>query len=64
MISWLKKIYFHESAIRAESFMEQFDKKLTNYLYNTYTKIRIDQLFNIIIGKDKNIWKYREVDTL
>ncbi|EFA00073.1 anaphase-promoting complex subunit 2 [Tribolium castaneum] len=46
VISWLKKIYFHNSAVKA---MDEFDKKLINYLYNTYTKIRIDQLFNIII---------------
>lgn len=31
--------------------MEMFEKKLVNYLYNAYTKIRIDQLFNIVIGK-------------
>lgn len=30
--------------------MDKFVKKLTNFLYETYTKIRVNQLFNIIIG--------------
>ncbi|RZC36665.1 anaphase-promoting complex subunit 2 [Asbolus verrucosus] len=49
VISWLKTIYFNDMMSTSEFFFNEFDKKLKNYLYNTYTKIRIDQLFNIII---------------
>ena len=50
IISWLKKIYYYDCANRSERFINEFDQKLISYLYNAYTKIRIDQLFNIIIG--------------
>ncbi|XP_063910083.1 anaphase-promoting complex subunit 2 [Zophobas morio] len=49
IISWLKKIYYYDCANRSERFINEFDQKLISYLYNAYTKIRIDQLFNIII---------------
>ncbi|KAK9879331.1 hypothetical protein WA026_004182 [Henosepilachna vigintioctopunctata] len=47
IITWLKKIYCHSEV--SDRSIADFDKKLRNYLYNTYTKIRINQLFNIII---------------
>jgi anaphase-promoting complex subunit 2 len=49
VISWLKKIYVYDSTTKPECLIDEFDQKLISYLYNTYTKIRIDQLFNIII---------------
>ncbi|KAF7266110.1 hypothetical protein GWI33_020535 [Rhynchophorus ferrugineus] len=49
VINWLKKIYSHDSYVPLSEYMEMFEKKLVNYLYNAYTKIRIDQLFNIVI---------------
>nr|XP_023028180.1 anaphase-promoting complex subunit 2 [Leptinotarsa decemlineata] len=49
VLNWLRNIYCYDlSAALAES-MDVFEKKLVNFLYNSYTKIRIDQLFNIII---------------
>ncbi|CAG9761203.1 unnamed protein product [Ceutorhynchus assimilis] len=49
VIVWLKKIYYFDASISLDQSMEMFEKKLVNYLYNSYTKIRIDQLFNIVI---------------
>ncbi|KAJ8945964.1 hypothetical protein NQ318_016792 [Aromia moschata] len=49
VINWLRKIYCYTSGPNSEFLVDMFDKKLVNYLYNSYTKIRIDQLFNIII---------------
>lgn len=56
-MSWLRRIYSGGSSkfvalednIRGA--VDKFKKKLTHYLYEMYTRIRIDQLFNIIIGK-------------
>lgn len=50
-MNWLKKIYVYDTSTSLEEIVDMFNKKLTNFLYNSYTKIRIDQLFNIIIGK-------------
>ncbi|XP_066148403.1 anaphase-promoting complex subunit 2 [Euwallacea fornicatus] len=49
VLVWLRKIYYFDKSIPLEESMLTFEKKLVNYLYNCYTKIRIDQLFNIVI---------------
>ncbi|KAJ8928110.1 hypothetical protein NQ314_019336 [Rhamnusium bicolor] len=50
VVDWLRKIYCYDTSYSSNELMvNMFDKKLINYLYNSYTKIRIDQLFNIII---------------
>ncbi|KAL1516955.1 hypothetical protein ABEB36_000782 [Hypothenemus hampei] len=49
VITCLKKIYYFDSTLSLNESMEMFEKKLVNYLYNSYTKVRIDQLFNIVI---------------
>ncbi|CAH1957453.1 unnamed protein product [Acanthoscelides obtectus] len=48
VLNWLGKIYCHDTS-PGDDPMLMFNNKLTNFLYNSYTKIRIDQLFNIII---------------
>lgn len=55
VLSWLTRIYSGGSS-KSMSLNEsvratilKFKQKLSHYLYETYTKIRIDQLFNIII---------------
>ncbi|VEN58346.1 unnamed protein product [Callosobruchus maculatus] len=48
VLNWLGKIYCYNT-FPGDDPMIMFNKKLTNFLYNSYTKIRIDQLFNIII---------------
>lgn len=57
VLSWLTRIYSGGSS-KTEALTEKirnailkFKKKLSHFLYETYTRIRIDQLFNIIIGK-------------
>ncbi|XP_050297527.1 anaphase-promoting complex subunit 2 [Anthonomus grandis grandis] len=49
VIQWLKKIYYFDTSIPLEESMERLEKKLVNYLYNCYIKVRIEQLFNIVI---------------
>lgn len=39
------------------SAINQFKQKLSHFLYETYTKIRIDHLFNIIIGTNITLHK-------
>ncbi|XP_074113852.1 anaphase promoting complex subunit morula [Cotesia typhae] len=55
VMSWLKRIYSGGSS-KTETLSEnireailKFKRKLSHYLYETYTKIRIEQLFDIII---------------
>ncbi|XP_014299608.2 anaphase-promoting complex subunit 2 [Microplitis demolitor] len=55
VLSWLTRIYSGGSS-KTESLTEnireaifKFKRKLSHYLYETYTKIRIEQLFDIII---------------
>ncbi|KAK0175086.1 hypothetical protein PV327_008867 [Microctonus hyperodae] len=55
VLSWLTRIYSGGSS-KTEALTEKirnailkFKKKLSHFLYETYTRIRIDQLFNIII---------------
>ncbi|XP_060520265.1 anaphase-promoting complex subunit 2 [Cylas formicarius] len=49
VILWLKKIYYLDRSITLNESIETLEKKLINYLYNSYIRVRIDQLFNIII---------------
>ncbi|KAG5876105.1 hypothetical protein JTB14_013685 [Gonioctena quinquepunctata] len=49
VLNWLRNIYCYDSSNALAESMDIFEKKLVNFLYNSYTKIRIDQLFNIII---------------
>lgn len=55
VLSWLTRIYSGGSS-KSEALTDEirdtiikFKRKLSHYLYETYTRIRIDQLFNIII---------------
>ncbi|CAH0547207.1 unnamed protein product [Brassicogethes aeneus] len=48
-IKWLKTVYCFEPTNSFEKTLEILNIKLTNFLNNSYTKIRIEQLFNIII---------------
>ncbi|XP_077299821.1 anaphase promoting complex subunit morula [Arctopsyche grandis] len=55
VMSWLTRIYCGGSTVPPsdnsyiKDAIDTFKQKLTYYLYETYTRIRIDQLFNIII---------------
>ncbi|KAH1010781.1 hypothetical protein HUJ05_005025 [Dendroctonus ponderosae] len=49
VIVWLRKMYSFDTSICLNEAMDTFQTKLVNYLYNSYTKIRINQLFNIVI---------------
>lgn len=52
---WLTKIFCVDSGVQTtpqtKESMNMFQQKLSYFLYETYTKTRINQLFNIIIGK-------------
>jgi len=56
-MSWLIRIYsggFAKTITLTDQVRDainKFKQKLSHFLYETYTKIRIDHLFNIIIGK-------------
>ncbi|KAK5642898.1 hypothetical protein RI129_009065 [Pyrocoelia pectoralis] len=47
IINWLSKVYGYSNSCELQE--QEFKQKLTNLLYETYTKVRINQLFNIII---------------
>lgn len=55
-MSWLIRIYsggFSKTVVlndKVRNAINKFKQKLSHFLYETYTKIRIDHLFNIIIG--------------
>ncbi|XP_046390821.1 anaphase-promoting complex subunit 2 [Ischnura elegans] len=55
VMGWLSQIYCEvpdqnvSANINRQKTIEKFNHKLTHYLYETYTRTRIDQLFNIII---------------
>lgn len=61
VITWLKKIYYFDPSMPLDESMEQFQKKLANYLYHSYTKIRIDQLFNIVIGETQTFYQINKL---
>lgn len=55
LMSWLTRIYCEGSSKpppddkNIQNAISKFKQKLSYFLYHTYTKLRIDQLFNIII---------------
>lgn len=49
VIGWLRQIYGETEA--SSEVIKTFEQKLTHSLYQAYTKTRIEQLFNIIIGE-------------
>ncbi|KAK4877403.1 hypothetical protein RN001_009909 [Aquatica leii] len=49
IINWLHKVYYCGQSSESQDYVTIFKRKLTNFLYETYTKMRINQLFNIII---------------
>ncbi|KAF5276524.1 hypothetical protein FQA39_LY06593 [Lamprigera yunnana] len=49
VIKWLNKVYCIGFSSDSQDCVARFNRKLTNFLYETYTKMRINQLFNIII---------------
>lgn len=49
MIGWLKHIYGGETDSSIE-IIKKFEDQLMHSVYRCYTKTRIEQLFNIIIG--------------
>ncbi|KAF5286723.1 hypothetical protein FQR65_LT12456 [Abscondita terminalis] len=49
IIKWLHKVYCCGQSSDSDGYITIFKRKLTNFLYETYTKMRINQLFNIII---------------
>ncbi|XP_056634771.1 anaphase-promoting complex subunit 2 [Diorhabda sublineata] len=49
ILNWLRNIYCYDTLIPIEESINASEKKLINFLYTIYTKMRIDQLFNIII---------------
>lgn len=53
VVGWLSHIYGGNSSVVAENSQKtinKFEQKLSHLLYETYTRTRIEQLFNIIIG--------------
>lgn len=56
VMSWLIRIYsggFSKTVTLSDDIrnaINTFKRKLSHFLYETYTKIRIDHLFSIIIG--------------
>jgi anaphase-promoting complex subunit 2 len=50
-MGWLTKIYSSSDVIQnVDASLAKFRQKLKHLLYETYTRTRIEQLFNIIIG--------------
>lgn len=49
---WLRKIYSFEGRNIPTDAIGTISRKLTTFIYDTYTKLRVNQLFNIIIGND------------
>jgi hypothetical protein len=49
-MGWLNHVY-NENAASARSSIKKFHQKISHFLYETYTRTRIEQLFNIIIGE-------------
>lgn len=56
-MNWLIRIYsggFSKTVGLSDEIcnaINKFKQKLSHFLYETYTRIRIDHLFNIIIGR-------------
>lgn len=60
IMNWLKKIYTCEYSSEA---INKFHKKLINYMYEIYTKVRINQLFGIIIEYPDSIPALQDLRT-
>ncbi|XP_021926586.1 anaphase-promoting complex subunit 2 isoform X2 [Zootermopsis nevadensis] len=48
VMGWLTHIY-NVNAVSTQSSIKKFHQKISHFLYETYTRTRIEQLFNIII---------------
>jgi anaphase-promoting complex subunit 2 len=48
VMGWLTHVY-NENAASTRSSIKKFHQKISHFLYETYTRTRIEQLFNIII---------------
>ncbi|GFG35378.1 hypothetical protein Cfor_00921 [Coptotermes formosanus] len=48
VMGWLTHVY-NENAASTQSSIKKFHQKISHFLYETYTRTRIEQLFNIII---------------
>jgi anaphase-promoting complex subunit 2 len=49
-MGWLTHVY-NGNAASTQSSIKKFHQKISHFLYETYTRTRIEQLFNIIIGE-------------
>jgi hypothetical protein len=49
-MGWLIHVYSGNAA-STQSSIKRFHQKISHFLYETYTRTRIEQLFNIIIGE-------------
>jgi hypothetical protein len=50
VMGWLIHVYSGNAA-PTQSSIRKFHQKISHFLYETYTRTRIEQLFNIIIGE-------------
>lgn len=50
-MGWLRKVYGNHPAATNDLELQVSKQKLLHFLYETYTKTRVDEFFNIIIGK-------------
>jgi hypothetical protein len=53
-MGWLRKVYGNHPAATNDLELQVSKQKLLHFLYETYTKTRVDEFFNIIIGKFLN----------
>ncbi|KAI4470800.1 anaphase-promoting complex subunit 2 [Holotrichia oblita] len=60
IIKWLRKIYTCDYSNKEIS---KFNKKLINFMYEIYTKVRINQLFGIIIEYPDSISALQDLKT-
>ena len=54
VMGWLNHVYNGTAAVsdaENQTSIKKFQQKISHFLYKTYTRTRIEQLFNIIIGK-------------
>jgi anaphase-promoting complex subunit 2 len=51
-MGWLRKVYGNHPAATNDLEIQVSKQKLLHFLYETYTKTRVDEFFNIIIGKN------------
>lgn len=61
-MGWLTKVFngdLNVTNLKNKETLRKFKHKLSHFLYETYTCTRIDQLFNIIIGINHNIYIFK-----